>query len=152
MDTTTMTPGELLRTFYRAMDEPNPALLEHLFTDDAEAHFPGIEVTGTATSIRSALEGMISAGLKMQHEIVHLLEQGNVAMCEMRTVHTVGHETLHVRAAAVCEARSGRIQRLVTYLDASEMQALVSTLNAANVAMLFKRSGAISEGSPAPRK
>ncbi|WP_437683357.1 nuclear transport factor 2 family protein [Sorangium sp. So ce131] len=152
MDTTTRTPAELLRIFYRAMDEPNPALLEELFTDDAEAHFPGIEVTGTAATIKGALEGMLSAGLRTQHEIGHLLEQGEVAICEMRTINTVNQEVFHVRGATVCEARGGRICRLVTYLDATEMQAFVSALNAANVSMLFKRSGAQGHAPPGPAR
>jgi limonene-1,2-epoxide hydrolase len=140
MEATRRTPAELIRIFYQAMDGPNPALLEDLFTDEAEAHFPGIEVKGNATLIKSALEGMSAAGLRTDHTILHMLEQGDVAICEMRTVNTVNHVEFRVRGAAVCEAQGGRIKRLVTYLDASEMQAFISMLNAANIWLLFQKT------------
>lgn len=142
MEATTRTPGDLIRIFYEAMDAPNPALLDDLFTDEAEAHFPGIEVKGNSALIKSALEGMTSAGLRTDHTIVHMLEQGDVAICEMRTVNIVNEVEFRVRGAAVCEAQGGRIKRLVTYLDASEMQAFISTLNAANIWLLFRKTDA----------
>jgi hypothetical protein len=141
MDTTKRTTGDLLLIFYQAMDERNPALLDDLFADEAEAHFPGFVVKGDAAAIRSAIEGMTAAGLRTNHVITHLLEQGDLAICEMQTTNTINEQVFHVRGAAVCEALGGRIKRLATYLDASEMQAFISALNAANIWLLFKNSG-----------
>jgi ketosteroid isomerase-like protein len=125
-----MTAAELMRAYYQALDEPNLDALDGLFHDDAEWRFPGSELRGGA-AVRRSMARSLSTGLRMNHAIGHMLERGEVAICELMATNIVGGQSFTVSGAVVCEARDGRIARLTAYPDATEMSAFIAALNAA---------------------
>ncbi len=125
-----MTPSELLRAYYRALDEPNLSLLGDLFLPDADWSFPGATLRGGALVCRS-MERSLSTGLRMAHQIGHMLEQGDIAICELVALNTLEDAQFFVHGAVVCEAQDGRIRRMAAYPDAAEMTPFVAALEAA---------------------
>jgi ketosteroid isomerase-like protein len=119
-----------MRTYYAALDAPNLDDLDDLFLPDAEWRFPGQELRGP-TAVKRAMARSLSTGLRMDHRIGHLVERGDVAICELVATNTVAGADYTVRGAVVCEAEDGKIRRLVAYPDATEMGAFIGALTAA---------------------
>ena len=124
------TAAELMRTYYRALDEPNLDELDDIFHADAEWRFPGQELRG-GERVKRSMARSLATGLRMEHRIGHLLEQGDTAICELVATNVVAGQTFLVSGAVVCEARDGRIQRLVAYPDAAAMAPFIAALSAA---------------------
>lgn len=124
------TAGELMRAYYRALDEPNLEALDDLFHEDAEWRFPGSSLRGPA-AVRRSMQRSLSTGLRMEHKIGHMLEQGDVAICELVATNLVGGNSYTVHGAVVGEAQDGKIRRLMAYPDAAELPAFVAALSAA---------------------
>lgn len=127
---TTRRAAELLRAYYRALDEPNLDALDDLFQPDADWRFPGQALRGGA-QVKRSMARSLSTGLRMEHRIGHLLEQGDTAICELVATNVVGGQTFLVSGAVVCEAQDGRIRRIVAYPNATEMTAFLAGLSAA---------------------
>jgi ketosteroid isomerase-like protein len=127
---TVRTPSELMRTYYRALDEPDLSKLEELFAPDAEWRFPGTRLLGGA-KVKRSMERSLSTGLRMEHRIGRMVEQGDTAFCELEATNIVDGRSFQVRGAVVCEARDGRITRLVAYPDATEMSPFLAALQSA---------------------
>ena len=124
---TVLSPSELMRAYYRSLDEPDPSKLDDLFTPDAEWRFPGASLRGGAM-VRRSMERSLATGLRMSHQISRMVEQGDTALCELEATNIVHGQTFLVRGAVVCEAQGGRITRLVAYPDAIEMNAFLDGL------------------------
>lgn len=127
--TTHRTPGELMRAYYAALDEPDLDKLDDLFAPDAVWRFPGQELRG-GERVKRAMARSLATGLRMQHRIGHLLEQGDAALCELVATNVVGGQSFLVNGAVVCEAKDGRIARLIAYPDAAEMAPFIAALAA----------------------
>jgi len=120
----------LMRAYYRALDTPDLDQLDGLFLADAEWRFPGQELRGPER-VKRSMARSLATGLHMDHRIGHMVEQGNVAICELEATNTLPGGAFKVRGAVVCEAQDGRIRRLVAYPDAAEMSAFIAALQAA---------------------
>ena len=121
-------PAALMRAYYAALDIPDLDRLDAIFAPDAEWRFPGQTMRGE--QVKRAMTRQIATGLRMDHRISHMLEQGDTAICELTATNTVGGKDYLVRGAVVCEARAGRIHRLVAYPDAAEMTVFLTALRA----------------------
>jgi len=122
--------AELMRAYYEALNEPNLDALEGLFHPDAEWRFPGSTLHGGAP-VRLVMRRSLSTGLRMHHVIGHMVEQANVALCELVATNVVDGNVYTIRGAVVCEEREGKIIRLAAYPDAGEMTAFLNALEAA---------------------
>jgi ketosteroid isomerase-like protein len=111
-------PAELMRAYYAALDEPDLDRLDELFTAESIWEFPGSSATGAA-QIKRRLGGSVATGLRMTHRIGHMVEQGDVAICELAATNDLGEQSFIVTGAVVCEARDGRIARLCAYPNAA---------------------------------
>jgi len=74
------------------------------------------------------MERSLATGLRMEHRIGSMVEQGDTAFCELEATNIVHGQAFLVRGAVVCEAQDGRIARLVAYPDAIEMNAFLAGL------------------------
>lgn len=111
----------LLRAYYHALDLPNLDLLDDLFDERSLWEFPGTSAVGGA-EVKRRMGGSIAAGVRMTHSIGHMVEQGNVAICELEATNVLGDQTFLVSGAVVCEARDGRIARICAYPNAATSQ------------------------------
>jgi len=122
--------AELMRAYYEALNEPNLDALEGLSHPDAEWRFPGSTLHGGAP-VRMVMQRSLATGLRMHHVIRHMVEQANVALCELVDTNVVDGNVYTIRGAVVCEEREGKIIRLAAYPDAGEMTAFLNALEAA---------------------
>lgn len=127
---TVLSPSELMRAYYRSLDEPDLSKLDDLFAPEAEWRFPGASLRGGAM-VRRSMERSLATGLRMSHQISRIVEQGDAAFCELEATNIVDGQTFLVRGAVVCEAQGGRITRLVAYPDATEMSPFLAAMQAA---------------------
>jgi ketosteroid isomerase-like protein len=121
------TAGDLLRAYYRALDLPELDRLPGLLAPDCDWQFPGARLRGPE-AVRRNMVRSLATGLSMHHEIGHLLDRGNVAICELVATNRFPDEAYVVAGAVVCEARDGRIARLAAYPDAEQMAAFLAAL------------------------
>ncbi|MHB8574939.1 MAG: nuclear transport factor 2 family protein [Dehalococcoidia bacterium] len=119
----------LMRAYYAALDAPNLDALDELFAPDADWRFPGQVLRGD--QVKRAMTRSLATGLRMEHRIGHMVERGNVAICELVATNTLGEQQFLVPGAVVCEARDDRIQRLAAYPDAGAMTPFLTALAAA---------------------
>jgi ketosteroid isomerase-like protein len=129
----TPTAGHLLRAYYAALDARRLDDLDTLFMEETHWTFPGSTLRSAAL-VRRAMERSLATGLTMQHEIGHLLDHGDVAICELVATNILGAQTFQVSGAVVCEAVNGKISRLAAYPRADEMQPFIAALDAARAA------------------
>jgi len=125
--TSNRTVGGLLRAYYRALDEPDLDRLDELLAADCHWRFPGSQLRGPG-QVRESMARSLATGLSMTHTIGHLLEAGDTAICELVATNRFPDAEYRVAGAVVCEARDGRITRLVAYPDAAEMTAFLAGL------------------------
>jgi ketosteroid isomerase-like protein len=130
---TARSAGELMRAYYAALDAPRLEHLEDLFAETIDWSFPGSSLT-TPAQVRRSMERSIGTGLRMRHDIGHLLDQGDIAICELVATNSLGTKDYTESGAVVCEANEGRITRLAAYPRADQMQAFVSALTEAQTA------------------
>lgn len=109
--------AELLRAYYAALDAPDLDQLDTIFGPDSVWEFPGTRAIGGA-EVKRRMAGSIATGVHMTHNIGHMVEQGDVAICELVATNVLGAQTFLVGGAVVCEARDGRIARICAYPDA----------------------------------
>ncbi|MGH2587716.1 MAG: nuclear transport factor 2 family protein [Dehalococcoidia bacterium] len=121
------TAGELLRAYYRALDVPALDDLSELLAPECDWRFPGAQLQG-AEAVRNRMARTLALGLSMEHQIGHLLDHGDVAICELIATNRLPEATYSVAGAVVCEAADGRISRLVAYPDAEQMTAFLEGL------------------------
>ena len=124
-------PGaaQLMRAYYAALDTPDLDRLDGLFHDEIEWRFPGQTLTSPA-ALKRNMARTLATGLRMNHRIGHMLEQGDTAICELVATNTVAGTDYIVHGAVVCEAEDGRIRRLAAYPEANEMTAFIAALSA----------------------
>jgi ketosteroid isomerase-like protein len=127
MMTKTRTAGDLLRAYYRALDEPDLGRLDELLAADCEWRFPGSQLRGPG-QVKESMARSLAIGLSMTHTLGHLLEAGETAICELVATNRFSDAEYRVAGAVVCEARAGRITRLAAYPDAMEMTAFLAGL------------------------
>jgi ketosteroid isomerase-like protein len=121
------TAGDLLRAYYAALDTPRLDDLEGILAPEIEWSFPG-SVLRSSRSVRRAMERSIATGLVMRHDIGHLVESGNVALCELVATNRLAGQEFVVAGAVVCEARDGQITRLAAYADAEALRPFLAAL------------------------
>jgi ketosteroid isomerase-like protein len=121
------TAGELLRAYYRALDVPALDELPEILAPECDWRFPGARLQGPE-AVRDRMARTLALGLSMEHRIGHLLDHGDVAICELIATNRLPEATHTVAGAVVCEARDGRISRLVAYPDAEQMTAFLEGL------------------------
>jgi len=126
---TQLTATQLMRAYYAALDAPDLDRLDGLFHAEIDWRFPGQTLTSGA-ALKRSMERTIATGLRMNHRIGHMLEQGDTAICELVATNSVGGNDYIVHGAVVCEAENGRIRRLAAYPEANEMAAFVAALGA----------------------
>ncbi len=119
--------GDLLRAYYAALDTPSLEALDDLLDAGCAWIFPGTRLTGPA-AVRENMARTLALGLSMRHAIGHLIEQGDVAICELVATNRLPDEEFTVAGAVVCETRAGRITRLAAYPDAEAMAAFLAGL------------------------
>src|SRR5262249_46608576 len=117
----------LLRAYYAALDTPALQELDAILAPDCDWRFPGVQLRGPA-AVRESMTRNLSLGLAMNHAIGHILDHGDVAICELTATNTLPDRTFTVAGAVVCEARDGLATRLVAYPDAEQMTAFLSGL------------------------
>ena len=122
-------PAELMRAYYRALDTGSLDELDAIFGEDGLSQFPGSATTGGA-NIRKGFERWKATGLTMFHDVKTMVEQGDVAICELEATNVVGGQTFKVWGAVVCEAKDGRIKRIAAYPDAGQMAPFIAALTA----------------------
>jgi len=124
-------PGaaQLMRAYYAALDTPDLDRLDGLFHEQIEWRFPGQTLT-SAAALKRNMARTLATGLRMNHRIGHMLEQGDTALCELVATNTVAGQDYVVHGAVVCEAEGGRIRRLAAYPEANEMAAFIAALSA----------------------
>jgi ketosteroid isomerase-like protein len=127
------TAGELMRAYYAALDTPRLEDLDGLFAETIDWTFPGSSLT-TPAQVRRSMERSIGTGLRMRHDIGHLLDQGDTAICELIATNSLGGQDHIVAGAVVCEANDGRITRLAAYPRADQMQQFIAALTTAQAA------------------
>lgn len=120
-------PGDLLRAYYRALDEPRLDRLPELLAADCDWRFPGTALT-SPTAVQESMARSLALGLVMDHQITLLLEEGDAAVCELTATNRLPDATFVVRGAVVCESRDGRIVRLAAYPDAEQLAAFLGGL------------------------
>lgn len=130
---TTRSAGDLMRAYYAALDTPRLEDLDGLFAEAIDWSFPGSSLT-TPAQVRRSMERSLGTGLRMRHDIGHLLDQGDIAICELVATNSLGARDYTVSGAVVCEATDGRITRLAAYPRADQMEAFVSALMEAQTA------------------
>ncbi|HLZ68974.1 MAG TPA: nuclear transport factor 2 family protein [Dehalococcoidia bacterium] len=125
-------PGaaQLMRAYYQALDAPDLDRLDGLFHDEIDWRFPGQTLT-SAGALKRNMQRTLASGLRMNHRIGHILQQGDTALCELVATNTVASNDYIVHGAVVCEAERGRIRRLAAYPEANEMAAFLAALAAA---------------------
>lgn len=121
------TAGELLRAYYAALDRPTLDDLDTLLDPDCDWSFPGSRLRGPAP-VKKSMARSLSRDLTMNHAISHLLDQGDVAICELVATNRLGDETFTIPGAVVCEARDGRIIRIAAYPEAETMKRFMRAL------------------------
>jgi ketosteroid isomerase-like protein len=121
------TAGELLRAYYRALDDPDLDRLDDLLTPDCDWRFPGSRLRGPAL-VRRSMARSLSTGLRMDHQIQLLLDKGDAAICELVAMNRFPDVEYQVAGAVVCEAADGKITRLAAYPDAAQMTAFLAAL------------------------
>jgi ketosteroid isomerase-like protein len=121
------TAGELLRAYYAALDKPALEELDAILAPDCDWRFPGVQLSGPE-AVKQSMVRNLSLGLAMDHAIGHLLDQGDVAVCELTATNTLSGQSFTVAGAVVCEARDGLVTRLAAYPDAEQMAAFLSGL------------------------
>jgi ketosteroid isomerase-like protein len=121
------TAGDLLRAYYAALDAPRLDELDSILAPEVEWRFPGTLLT-TAAQVKRSMERSLATGLVMQHDIGHLLDQGNLAICELIATNRLPSAEFKVSGAVVCESRDGRVTRLAAYPEAEQMRAFLSAL------------------------
>jgi ketosteroid isomerase-like protein len=124
---TTRTAGELLRAYYAALDAPTLDDLDAILAPDCDWRFPGVQLRGPA-AVRESMVRNLGLDLAMDHAIGHMLDQGDVAICELTATNTLPSASFTVAGAVVCEARDGLVTRLVAYPDADQMTAFLGGL------------------------
>jgi len=70
------TAAQLMRAYYAALDAPDLDRLDGLFHDEIDWRFPGQTLTSGA-ALKRSMERTIATGLRMNHRIGHMLEQGD---------------------------------------------------------------------------
>ncbi len=108
--------GALLRAYYQALDTPNLDDLDRILAPELQWTFPGSRLC-TAALVKRAMARSLATGLTMQHDIGHLLEKGNVAICELVATNRLNGKDYLVPGAVVCEEAHGQIVRLAAYPD-----------------------------------
>ena len=121
------TAGDLLRAYYAALDAPRLDDLDGILAPELEWRFPGA-VLRTSAQVKRSMERSLATGLVMRHDIGHLLDQGNLAICELIATNRLPAAEFQVSGAVVCEARDGRITRLAAYPEAEQMRAFLAAL------------------------
>ena len=119
--------AELMRAYYRALDLPELDQLDDLFDEKSVWEFPGSRLVGGA-DVKRQMGRSIAAGVRMTHRIGHMVEQGDVAICELEATNVLGDQTFLVTGAVVCEARDGRIARITAYPNAATSQPFLAAL------------------------
>lgn len=119
--------GELLRAYYAALDTPSLDDLDTLLDPQCDWSFPGAHLRGPAP-VKKSMARSLGRGLTMNHAIGHLLDQGDIAICELVATNRLAGETFTVAGAVVCEARAGRIMRMAAYPEAEAMGRFVRAL------------------------
>ena len=122
-------PAALMRAYYDSLDTGDLGKLDGLFGEDGVSQFPGSVTTGGA-NIRKGFERWKATGLTMFHDVKTMVEQGDVAICELEATNLVGGQTFKVWGAVVCEAKDGRIKRIAAYPDAGQMAPFIAALTA----------------------
>ena len=123
----TRTAGALLRAYYAALDEPALNALDALLAPDCEWVFPGVRLRGLQ-AVCDQISRSLALGLTMQHEIGHLVEGDDVAICELIATNRLADRSYVVAGAVVCEAKGGRIVRIAAYPEAEAMGAFLAGL------------------------
>jgi len=129
-----LTAGALLRAYYAALDAPRLEDLDRLLAADCDWRFPGSRLVGAA-QVRASMERNLALGLRMDHRIGHLVDDGAVALCELEATNTIPDATFVVSGAVVCETADGRIVRLAAYPDAEQMRAFFEGLRSRALAL-----------------
>ena len=124
---TERTAGDLLRAYYQALDAPRLDDLDGILAAEVEWSFPGTFLRSAAL-VRRAMERSLATGLVMRHDIGHLIDRGDLALCELVATNRLPSATFTVSGAVVCEAREGRITRLAAYPDAEQMRPFIAAL------------------------
>ncbi len=119
--------ADLLRAYYAALDLPNLDQLDDLFDETSIWEFPGSRLVGGA-EVKRQMGRSIAAGVQMTHRIGHMVEQGDVAICELEATNVLGDRSFLVSGAVVCEARAGRIARIAAYPNAVTSQPFLAAL------------------------
>jgi ketosteroid isomerase-like protein len=123
----TRSAGDLMRAYYRALDTPDLDALDDLLSPDCDWQFPGTRLRGPGP-VKQSMAVSLAADLTMDHAIGHLIEDRDVAICELTATNTVAGAVYIVPGAVVCEARGGRIVRMAAYPDANAMQTFLAAL------------------------
>jgi ketosteroid isomerase-like protein len=121
------TAGELLRAYYRALDDPDLDRLDDTLGPDCDWRFPGSRLRGPAP-VRRSMARSLATGLRMDHQIHLLLDNGNAAICELVATNRFPDGEFQVAGAVVCEAEGGKITRLAAYPDAEQMTTFLAAL------------------------
>ena len=122
-------PAELLRLYYRALDEQDLDPIDDLFAPECEWRMPGRRYVGPA-AIRRGNGQVLALGLRTRHEITHLLEGDGVALAEVIGRSRLGEQELLLTGAVVVEARDGKITRFTVYPEANQYAAYRDALAA----------------------
>jgi ketosteroid isomerase-like protein len=121
------TAGDVLRAYYAALDAPRLDDLDGILAPELEWRFPGTLLT-TPAQVKRAMARSLATGLVMQHDIGHLLDHGDRAICELVATNRLPAGEFRVAGAVVCEARDGRITRLAAYPEAEQLRAFLAAL------------------------
>ncbi len=125
--TTNRTAGELMRAYYEALDAAALDRLDQLFAPSFDWRFPGTHLE-TAAAVRARMTRSLATGLKMDHRIGHMLDNGDVAICELVATNRLPGGEYTVSGSVVCEARDGRITRFVAYPNGEQLGVFAAAL------------------------
>jgi limonene-1,2-epoxide hydrolase len=117
----TQTPGEIVTALIKANEARDVDALLAVLTDDAlYENVPMSALTGH-DEIRGMLEGFLASAAKVEWEVLHQVEQGNMVMNERvdRFVMADG-KSLSLRVAGLFEIRDGKVAVWRDYFDLAE--------------------------------
>jgi limonene-1,2-epoxide hydrolase len=114
----TMTPGEAVRALIEANEAKDVDALLDVLTDDIVYENVPMSVLNGHDEIRAMLTGFLGAAERIEWEVLHQVEQGDVVMNERidRFWMADGKE-IALRVAGLFEVRDGKVAVWRDYFD-----------------------------------